>query len=558
MTSLSDLWAALLDLLAANPLLLLFLIAAISYPLGRIKIKGTSLGVAAVLFVAIAVSALDPRLVLPDVIFNLGAVLFVYTLGLSGGPSFFASFRSKGLRDAALVIAMLIFAAGLAVGAHYLLDLTPRLTSGMYAGSLTTTPALAAVVEYVKTTATSDVRDAWMAEPVISYSVAYPMGVIGVILSILMLKRLWKVDLAAEARSLQALGATSQTLINRTIYVTRVGPIGETLRELARHQGWDVHYGRLKRGGKVDLASDDAVLVPGDLLSLVGPPDDLDAVTAYLGRESDEHLDLDRSQFDYRRVFVSNPKIVGQTLRDLNLPQQFGAIATRVRRGDIEMLAHDDTVLELGDRVRITARREDMDAISRFFGDSYRALSEIDILTFALGISLGLLLGLIPIPLPGGLTFKLGFAGGPLVVALILGALGRTGPLIWSLPYSANLTLRQLGLVMFLAGVGTKAGYPFVSTFSEGSGIGISLFVAGAVITTLTAVTTLWVGYRLLKIPMSLLMGLVSGLHTQSAVLGFATEQTKNDLPNLGYASAFALAGIVKIVLAQLLVALLH
>ena len=160
--------------------------------------------------------------------------------------------------------------------------------------------------------------------------------------------------------------------------------------------------------------------------------------------------------------------------------------------------------------------------------------------------------------MPGGLTFKLGFAGGPLVVALILGALGRTGPLIWSLPYSANLTLRQFGLVMFLAGVGTKAGYPFVSTFAEGSGLGISLFVAGAVITTLTAVTTLWIGYRLLKIPMSLLMGLVSGLHTQSAVLGFATEQTKNDLPNLGYASAFALAGIVKIILAQLLVALLH
>jgi len=546
----------LIDLLAANPLLLLFLIAAISYPLGRIKIKGTSLGVASVLFVAIAVSAIDERLVLPDVIFNLGAVLFVYTLGLSGGPSFFASFRSKGLRDAGLVTVMLTFAAGLSVGAHFLLDLTPTLTAGMYAGSLTNTPALAAVVEYVKNNAASDVRDAMMAQPVVSYSVAYPIGVIAVIGSILVLKRLWKIDLAAEAKSLEALGGTSQNLVNRTIYVTRVEPIRETLLELARQRSWDVNYGRLKRDGKVTLASDDAVLVPGDLLSLVGPPEDLDAVTAYLGEESAEHLDLDRSQFDYRRVFVSNPKIVGQTLRDLNLPQQFGAIATRVRRGDIEMLAHDNTVLELGDRVRITARREDMAAISRFFGDSYRALSEIDILTFALGISLGLLVGLIPIPLPGGLTFKLGFAGGPLIVALILGALGRTGPLIWSLPYSANLTLRQFGLVMFLAGVGTKAGYPFISTFAEGDGI--PLFIAGAVITTLTALTTLWVGYKLLKIPMSLLMGLVAGLHTQSAVLGFATEQTENDLPNLGYASAFALAGIEKIILAQLLVAFLH
>ena len=553
--ALSELWAAFIDLLATNPLLLLFLIAAISYPLGRIKIKGTSLGVASVLFVAIAVSAIDPRLVLPDVIFNLGAVLFVYTLGLSGGPSFFASFRSKGLRDAAFVTVMLIFAAGLAVVAYVLLDLSPELTAGLYAGSLTNTPALAAVVEYVKTNTLIDVRDTMMAQPVVGYSVAYPMGVIAVIGSMLVLKRLWKIDLTGEAKSLESLGGTSQTLINRTLRVTRADPIRESLQELARQRGWDVQYGRLKHDGKVSLATDDAVPVPGDLLSLVGPPEDLDAVTAYLGEESAEHLDLDRSQFDYRRIFVSNPKIVGQTLRDLNLPQQFGAIATRVRRGDIEMLAHDDTVLELGDRVRVTARREDMDTISRFFGDSYRALSEIDILTFALGISLGLLLGLIPFPLPGGLTFKLGFAGGPLVVALILGALGRTGPLIWSLPYSANLTLRQFGLVLFLAGVGTKAGYPFVKTFAEGDGV--PLFIAGVAITTLTAVTTLWIGHRLLKMPMSLLMGLVAGLHTQSAVLGFATEQTQNDLPNLRYASAFALAGIVKIILAQLLVALL-
>ena len=219
------------------------------------------------------------------------------------------------------------------------------------------------------------------------------------------------------------------------------------------------------------------------------------------------------------------------------------------------MLAHDNTVLELGDRVRIVARRQDMDKIARFMGNSYRALSEIDVLTFSLGIAAGLLVGLIPIPLPGGLVFTLGFAGGPLVVALILGALGRTGPLVWSLPYSANLTLRQIGLIMFLAGVGTRAGYAFVSTFTQGDGI--YLFIAGAIITTLTALATLWIGYRLLKIPMSLLIGLLAGLQTQPAVLGFALEQTGNDLPNLGYASMFALAVIVKIIVAQLLVAFL-
>lgn len=546
----------MIKLLVDNPLLLLFVIAAISYPLGRIKIKGTSLGVAAVLFVSIAVGSLDPNLKLPDVIFNLGAVLFVYTLGLSGGPGFFASFRSKGLRDSAFVTAILIGAAGLTLVAYFVLHLKPTLAAGMYAGSLTCTPALAGVVQYVRNNAPAAVRDAMTAEPVIGYSIAYPMGVIAMIASVLAMKRFWKIDYAAEARGLQTLGGTSRHLANCTIRVTRVEPIGETLQELTRKCGWDVNFGRLKRDGKLTLASGSTHLVAGDLLSLVGSPEDLEQVTLYLGQKSDEHLELDRSEFDYRRVFVSNPKVVGHRLGDINLPQQFGAIATRVRRGDVEMLAHDDSVLELGDRVRIVARREDMDTISRFFGDSYRALSEIDVLTFSLGIALGLLVGLIPIPLPGGLVFTLGFAGGPLLVALILGALGRTGPLVWSLPYSANLTLRQIGLVMFLAGVGTRAGYAFVSTFTQGGGI--YLFVAGAIITTLTALATLWIGYRLLKIPFSLLIGLLAGLQTQPAVLGFALEQTENDLPNLGYASMFALAVIVKIILAQLLVAFLR
>ncbi len=546
----------MVKLLVDNPLLLLFVIAAISYPLGRVKIKGTSLGVAAVLFVSIAVGSLDPNLKLPDVIFNLGAVLFVYTLGLSGGPGFFASFRSKGLRDSLFVTAILVGVAGLTLVAYFVLHLKPTLTAGMYAGSLTCTPALAAVVQYVRTNAPSAVRDAMMAEPVIGYSIAYPMGMITMIATVLVLKRLWKVDYAAEARQLQTLGGTSRNLDSRTILVTREAPIGETLQELTRRCGWDVNFGRLKHDGKLPLAAPDVRLALGDLVSVVASPEDLDQVTAYLGQELDEHLELDRSEFDFRRMFVSNPRVVGHRLGDINLTRQFGAIATRVRRGDVEMLAHDNTVLELGDRVRIVARRQDMDRIARFVGDSYRALSEIDVLTFSLGIAAGLLVGLIPIPLPGGLVFTLGFAGGPLVVALILGALERTGPLVWSLPYSANLTLRQIGLIMFLAGVGTRAGYAFVSTFIQGGGI--YLFIAGAIITTLTALATLWIGYRLLKIPMSLLIGLLAGLQTQPAVLGFALEQTGNDLPNLGYASMFALAVIVKIIVAQLLVAFLR
>jgi putative transport protein len=182
-------------------------------------------------------------------------------------------------------------------------------------------------------------------------------------------------------------------------------------------------------------------------------------------------------------------------------------------------------------------------------------VSEVDILTFSLGLAFGLFLGTIPIPLPGDAELRLGFAGGPLITALVLGILGRTGPMVWTLPYSANMTLRQIGLILFLAGVGTRAGYGFVTTFAREGGV--LLFAAGTCITFATAVTMLWIGYRLMKIPMSLLIGMLAGLQTQSAVLGFALEQTRNDLPTVGYASVYPVATIAKILLAQLLLMLL-
>jgi putative transport protein len=394
-----------------------------------------------------------------------------------------------------------------------------------------------------------------LAEPVVGYSLAYPIGVIGMISAIALLQRFWKVDYVEEAASLQDLGATNVRLQNRTICVTNPIATEASIQELFQQRKWDVVFGRMKREGQLMLATGQVQLQPGDLVSVVGTMEALDQVTADLGEDCNERIELDRTQIDYRRVFVSNPKVAGHRLRDLNLPQQFGALVTRVRRGDIEFLPQGDTVLELGDRLRVVTARNRMEAVSAFFGDSYRALSEIDIMTFSLGMALGLLLGMIPIPLPGGVTLELGMAGGPLIVAMVLGALGRTGPLVWNIPYSANLTLRQIGLILFLAGVGTRAGYAFVNTLTQGNGLFILL--GGAVITLTAALTTLWIGYKLLKIPMSLLIGTLAGLQTQPAVLGFALEQTDNDLPNIGYATVYPVAMISKILLAQLLLALL-
>jgi putative transport protein len=209
----------------------------------------------------------------------------------------------------------------------------------------------------------------------------------------------------------------------------------------------------------------------------------------------------------------------------------------------------------LGDRVRVVCAPDQMNEVAKALGDSYRAISEIDVMTFSVGIALGLLLGAISLPLPGGSSLKLGIAGGPLIVGLILGALGRTGSVVWQLPHSANLTLRQLGVILFLAGVGTRSGFAFISTFAGGGGI--LLFVVGALVTCFTAFLTLWVGYKVLKISFPILTGMLAGIQTQPAVLAFANERAQNDLPNMGYSSVYPMAMIAKILIAQLLLTLL-
>ncbi len=545
----------MIDLLAETPLLLLFLVAAIGYPLGRIKIAGVNLGVAAVLFVGLAVGALDPRLQLPAILFELGLMMFMYTIGLASGAGFFAALRRKGLRDNLLVLGMLVFAAVLTALFARLLHLPATIATGLYTGSLTNTPALGAVIDTISRTAPPDQVETLVTEPAIGYSIAYPMGVLGMILVVFIIQRLWKTDYAAEAATIKDVQATSQALCNRTIAVTQPAMTGIPLKDLMAKHGWDVVFGRMERQGQTALADGDTRFELDDLVSVIGAEEETDRAASDLGAVSERRLELDRSEYDFRRVFVSSQRVVGQRLGDLNLPQQFGAIVTRVRRGDIEFLAHGDTVLEPGDRVRVVARPENMNAVSKFFGDSYKELSEVDMLAFGLGMTLGILLGLVAVPLPSGGSFRLGFAAGPLIVGLILGARGRTGPIVWLLPYSANLVLRQLGLILLLASIGLRSGYTFFQTLGDAGGL--YLLLAGAAITCLTGLLTLFVGHKLLKVPMGLLTGILAGLETQPSVLGFAREQANNELPNVGYATVFPLATIAKIILAQVLLIVL-
>ncbi|WP_329318063.1 aspartate:alanine exchanger family transporter [Streptomyces sp. NBC_01262] len=529
-----------LDTLAHNPLLVLFLVAASGYLFGRISIHGFRLGVAGVLFAGIAAGALDARLSLPDIVYLLGLALFVYTMGLSTGPVFVSSLRRAGLRWNILALAAIATVAGAVVAVSWLLGLGGPKGAGFFTGVLTNTPALAAVVEKLHG------HDAEL--PVVAYSLAYPVSVISSMIAISVLQRLWRIDYAADSA---AAGIVDEQILNATAEVRRPLSVTDVIRASASR----AIIGRVRHNEHDAVAEPDQRLEPGDLVTIVGTPKAVADATRLVGEASPQPLDADRSHLDVRRIFMSNPKLVGQCIDELQLADRFGAAITRVRREDTDMLAEGHTVLELGDRIRVVAPPERMKEVSRYFGDSYRELGELNIASLSLGLALGLLVGALSIPLPGGGHFSIGFAGGPLVVGLLLGARRRTGPLVWQLPTAVNTSLRQIGLVLFLAGIGTRAGHSFASTITTGGGW---LILGSALVLCLvTAFSVLLVGHKLLGLPMGVATGVLAGLSTQPATLVFASEQSGNGLPELGYATVFPAAMLTKILLAQLLLSVL-
>ena len=530
--------ASLSGTLAANPILLLALVIAIGIAVGRIRVGGFSLGIAAVLFAGIGVGAVDDRFVLPDAFWILGLALFVYTVGLASGPGFITALRRRGLAVNALVFAALSAAALVAVAGHELLGLSAARAAGAFTGGETNTPALASAIDALR--GRHDFAQL-AAQPIVGYSLAYPLGVV------LPLVVVWLV-LRREQR--RPTSPAAPPLVVQTVLVEH--PAGTLAEVRGRHA---VAFGRVQHEEQLEAAT--ATLEPeaGDLLSVVGSREEVDAVIAELGSPAPDEIELDRHDLDFRRIVVSSRAVASRRIGDLELGARFGASATRVRRGDVDLVADPDTQVELGDRIRIVAPRARMKEVAAFFGDSYRALGEIDALTFSVGLGAGLALGVVSVPIAGG-HFSLGSAGGPLVVGLVLGALGRTGPFVWQPSYTASLTIRQLGMVLFLAGIGLRAGPTFSSAITESSAL---LAVAtGAAATTAALCVLLVGGMRVLKMPGRTLAGVLAGMQTQPAVLAYASDQLDDDRElTLGYASVYPLAMIVKIVVAQVLVGIL-
>lgn len=538
----------LISTLTQSPILVLFVVIGLGYIIGQLRIKGFHVGVAGVLFVGIAVGALHKDISIPEIVPTLGLIIFVYTIGIQSGPAFFASFKKQGARDNLLALAVLSFAALLTFAIGHLLHWPSARIAGIFTGALTNTPALAAARDRIIYLSggqlTPDQLRELADQPVVAYGLAYPMGVIGMLLSFQILRRLWKFEPAPtdEAPAIRA----------QDFIIRNPGVVGHSLGDIFQlHRETGFVVSRVRQRGTTLLSHPDIQLSEGDIVVAVGDENALERARQIFGEPTEQHIELDRTDLDYRRVFVSSPEVVGRRIGDLDLENKLEATVTRVRRGDHDVVPTPDTCLEFGDRVRVITRRSNFAAVSQFFGDSIKGTAETDFGSVAIGMVIGALVGMLPIPLPGGLTVRLGLAGGPLLVALILGKLERTGRINWTIPISANLTLRQIGLLLFLAGVGVKAGYTFLQTLRTH---GLEMVLAGAVVTLAVAMVTMIVAHKLLRIPLDTAMGITAGIQTQPAALTFAADLSRSDRPNIGYTTVYPLAMIAKIILAQLLV----
>lgn len=534
-----------MDILVNNQLLTLVLVMALGLLIGRVSIGGFRLGVAAVLFVGLLFATIEPAIALPPIMYITGLSLFVYTIGLEAAPGFMQTMRTTGLRHNLFGLVMILAALVLSYVLITALGMDPAIGIGLFTGSLTNTPALAAALDALP----NFVADAAILDaPVVAYSLTYPLGVLGIILAIAILAKVFRVNHDQEAEDA---GVAIHALTTKRVLVTNEGLPSVT--NMPRDFDVDVIISRIEHNGKLYLPEHGDRVSPGDIVSIVGREEELNRAIPRIGQTLPGDPTRDE-RLDFRRIFVSSSSLVGIPLKDLR-PRMSGMLVTRVRRGDQDLVATPETVLQLGDRVRVVADHAHIDRATKLFGDSYRRISDFNLLPLLAGLGLGVLLGMIEIPLPGGAGLKLGNAGGPLIVALILGSWARTGPIVWQVPYGANLALRQLGIAIFLAGIGTTAGAGFGEAIQDP----YSLVIIGvsAVITVALALLTLTIGHKVFKIPFGQVAGILAGLQTHPAVLSYVSEQTKNELPAMGYTAVYPMAMIAKIVCTQVLLFLL-
>ena len=525
---------AMASLFASSPLLALFVVVALGAAIGAIRIGPLRFGAAGALFVGLTVSALHPEVVSThmSIVQPMGLAFFVYCVGISAGATFFQDLRKQTNLLALTTIVCVVGALIALVGGH-LLGLSSGLTSGLFTGALTAAPAL--------DTATRLTGDPNAA---VGYAFGYPVGVIGGILIVtITVTRKWvgpKDTPSLAGSSLEAVSIHVSKHINT--------------RDIDAWRDQRVRLSYLCRDGRTRVTAPGEDLLPGDHVVMVGDPASIKEAAPLVGEVLDHNLEDDRSDLAFERIVVSNPDVAGRSVSELNVTKRFGAVITRVRRGDLDLLARDDLDLQLGDHVAVVVPTDELDDIAEWLGDSERRVAEVDGMAFGIGLVLGLLLGIVSFPLPGGQGFQLGAAAGPLIVGMLLGALRRTGPLVWTLPAAANLTIRQIGLMLFLAALGLNAGPQFASLLGSPEGWRAALLAAVMVVVCCVIQA---LGAKFIGLSSARAAGGIAGFLGQPAVLQAADARVTDERIEAAYATLFAFAIIVKILLLPLITSFL-
>lgn len=543
----------------AHAVLLYALTISAGVALGKIRIFGISLGVTFVLFVGLFLGHLGFN-ANPEIIHFLrefGLILFIFSIGLQVGPGFFSSFKKRGMKMNLLAVSVVLLGVGVAVVLYYILDgrVSMPMMVGILSGAVTNTPGLGAAQETLRQLSESGaVGEA--PQIALGYAVAYPLGVTGIILSLMLIRLVFRIDLKKENQRIKDTNdPQSEKIEFLTIRLLNKHFDGRKLHDVKQLVGRSFIVSRMMRRGDYSVPVGNTVLKQGDILFVITAGAAAEAVTAFLG----ETTELDWKESDKvlvsRRIVITQNNINGKTIGDLHLRSILGTNITRVHRSGIDLLATPDLVLQVGDKVTVVGEPDAIKKVEDLLGNALKRLDHPHILSIFMGIVLGVLAGSVPFEIPGiPMPVRLGLAGGPLIVSILMGRFGYKVKLITYTTQSANLMLREVGITLFLASVGLASGNRFVETVVSADGL---IWIGcGFVITTVPLLLTGCVARKMLHLDYFTLTGLLSGSTTDPPALAYSNSISDNDAPAVAYSTVYPLTMFLRVILAQILILL--
>jgi len=540
----------------AHTVLIYSMVIVIGVALGKFRIAGVSLGITFVLFTGIAAShfGLTTNHRIVDFIKDFGLILFVFSIGLQVGPGFFSSFRKGGIGLNIIAIAIVLGGGLVTLALHYFTGTSLPMLVGIMSGAVTNTPGLGAAQQALNQISTSA-----SGEPVdiaLGYAVAYPFGVLGIILTMIFIRRIFSIDVQHEAARLIQVQNPAENIPERTsIQVTNPALFNKSIGEISRIFDVPIIISRVLHNGEIKPASSDLRVNENDIILVVTRKGLINSIVSVIGTLSDVDLAYSPGVLISRRILVTNHKVFGKKLGSLRLRTRYNINITRVYRSGIELLASPGLRLQMSDKLTVVGDEKSMEKVTGQLGNSIKRLNEPNLIPIFLGILIGVILGSIPIPVPGTVNpLKLGLAGGPLIVAILLSKYGYRFSLVSYTTTSANLMIREIGIVLFLASVGLISGEKFVSTLTTGDGF---IWMGYGVIITLAPLLAAAVFTRLfLKKNYLEICGLLAGSMTDPPALAFANASGQSEAPSVVYATVYPMVMFLRIFVAQLLILL--